>query len=155
MLTEEEKATNCATYEHIHAVHGLLVEVMLQLSNRILTHDKSKLLPPEVSTFVEFTSKLKGSTYGSPEYKQFLAEMKPALDHHYANNRHHPEHFTGGIDDMTLIDLIEMLVDWLAATRRHDDGDIYKPIKLNTERFNMSPQLVKILTNTVKDLEVA
>ena len=31
-------------------------------------------------------------TYGSDEYKACLTEMKPALDHHYAANRHHPEH---------------------------------------------------------------
>jgi len=39
------------------------------------------------------TPKLAGSTYGSEEYKAFLGQMKPALDHHYAVNDHHPEHF--------------------------------------------------------------
>jgi hypothetical protein len=78
--------------------------------------------------------------------------MKVALDHHYSNNRHHPEYFENGINDMTLIDLIEMLCDWYAATQRHNDGDIFKSIEFNKTRFNMSDQLVSILTNTVNEL---
>ncbi len=104
---------------------------------------------PEVSVFDEYTHKLKNSTYGSEEYKQFLVEMKPALDHHYANNRHHPEHFEKGISDMDLIDIIEMICDWKAATERHDNGDIEKSIHLNQARFGYSDELKSILLNTV------
>ncbi len=60
--------------------------------DRFTCHDRSKTESPEVECFDEYTPKLKGATYGSDEYKQWLAEMKPALDHHYAANRHHPEH---------------------------------------------------------------
>ena len=74
--------------------------------------------------------------------------MKPALDHHYANNRHHPEHFENGISDMNLIDLIEMICDWKSATARHSDGDIKRSIIINTNRFKLSDQLAKILSNT-------
>ena len=49
-------------------------------------------------------------------------KFKPAIDHHYANNRHHPEHWPNGINDMTLMDLIEMLADWKAATARNKNG---------------------------------
>jgi len=44
--------------------------------------------------------------------------MKPALEHHYALYRHHPEHFQNGIDDMNLIDLVEMFADWKASSER-------------------------------------
>ena len=109
----------------------------------------SKLADPEKTTFDEYTPKLKTSTYGSDEYKRFLAEMRPALEHHYAENRHHPEHFPNGIDDMTLIDVMEMLADWKAATERHDDGDIARSLKIQAERFGISEQLARILHNTV------
>ena len=56
-------------------------------------HDQSKLESPEVEAFTEYTPKLKDCTYGSDEYKGYLEAIKPALDHHYANNRHHPEHW--------------------------------------------------------------
>jgi len=45
--------------------------------------------------------------------------MKPAIEHHYKNNRHHPEHFNNGIDEMNLVDLIELLCDWKAASERN------------------------------------
>jgi len=111
-------------------------------------HDQSKLDNPEISLFTEYTPKLADCTYGSDEYKSFLGAMKPAIDHHYANNRHHPEHFKNGVDEMNLIDMIEMLCDWKAASERHNDGNIRKSIEINANRFNMSPQLVKIFENT-------
>lgn len=94
-LRQEEKSTNAETWEHINQVMRLLAVMQWHITKRMFTHDRSKLSPPEVSTFVEFTPKLKNSTYGSDEYKQFLADMKPALDHHYSHNRHHPEFFDG------------------------------------------------------------
>lgn len=148
VLTENEKATNYETMLHIMQVQRLLLDCASILQDRCFTHDQSKLAPPEVDTFLLYTPKLRGSTYGSDEYKQFLLEMKPALDNHYANNRHHPEHFSNGIDGMHLLDVLEMFVDWIAASRRHADGDIYESIRLNTERFSMSPQLAQILRNT-------
>ena len=75
--------------------------------------------------------------------------MKPALDSHYADNPHHPEHYDNGIKDMDLVDLIEMICDWKSATLRHNDGDIYKSIELNQKRFGYSDELKQIFKNTV------
>lgn len=151
-LTEAEKATNAETWKHINQVQWHIGEIVYHLQMRALVHDQSKLLPPEVSIFTEYTPKLKHSTYGSDEYKGFLKEMQPALDHHYANNSHHPEYYPNGIDGMTLLDLIEMLADWKAATMRHADGDIDKSLAINRGRFGISDQLMAILENTVKEL---
>ena len=96
------------------------------------------------------TPKLKSSTYGSEEYKKFLEELKPALDNHYKENRHHPEHFENGIKGMTLVDLIEMLCDWCAAVERHSDGNILKSIEINQKRFGYSDELKQILINTLE-----
>lgn len=136
------------TAKHIRRVQELLGEVVTRLIARAVAHDTSKLHEPEASTFAVMTAKLKGCTYGSDEYKGFLASMKPALDHHYANNRHHPEHHKNGIADMNLLDIVEMLCDWKAASERHNDGNIRKSIEINANRFGLSPQLVQILENT-------
>jgi hypothetical protein len=192
-LSTEEKAVNADTWQHINLVMKLLASAQIELMRRQFTHDRSKLVSPEVSTFVEFTPKLKTSTYGSDEYKSFLAAMKPALDNHYAHNRHHPEFFparepspeialaidtlfqsevfapdaqwryerlcelleglqaqhTSPVNGMNLFDVLEMFIDWYAASQRHDDGDINKSIEINKERFSLSPQLVEIFKNTV------
>ncbi len=148
-LSQGEQATNAVTWTHIDLVMRLLSSAQIELMRRQFTHDRSKLAPPEVSVFTEYTPKLRGSTYGSEEYKAMLAEMQPALDHHYAHNRHHPEFFENGIEGMNLFDLIEMFIDWNAAVKRHADGDIYKSIELNTDRFGLSNQLVQIFINTI------
>lgn len=148
-MTEEQ--VRAETNEHINKVRIMINDVIQDLGNRADEHDASKLESPEFEIFMEYTPKLKNSTYGSEEYKGFLREMKVALDHHYAENRHHPEHFPKGIEDMNLVDLIEMLCDWKAATMRHADGDIYKSLEYNKDRFNIPDSLYKVLLNTVDD----
>lgn len=144
--------TNAATQQHINLVRILLRKMGMEVIIRGETHDLSKFEAEEVDTFVEFTPKLKTSTYGSEEYKGFLVAMGPALQHHWANNRHHPEfHGSAGMAGMNLIDLLECFVDWLASTKRHVDGDIMKSIEINEKRFDMPPMLVSIFQNTVRD----
>lgn len=148
MLTLEQKATNFDTMLHIERVRDLLNWCVTDLLLRGTRHDQSKLESPEVEAFTEFTSKLAASTYGSEEYEKFKLAMKPALDHHYANNRHHPEHFKNGVNDMNLFDIVEMLMDWKAASERHHNGNILKSIEVNAKRFGLDSQLVRILENT-------
>lgn len=136
------------TVKHIRYVQYLMNLMIEELLERSRKHDETKLESPEKEIFDEYTPKLKGATYGSPEYKEFLKEMKVALDHHYKKSRHHPEHFKKGINDMSLIDLIEMIADWKAAAARHADGDTEKSLKINIERFGISPQLAVIIRNT-------
>jgi hypothetical protein len=137
-----------ATLKHSRRVDELLLQLQSEIMLRVTRHDESKLHDPEKSMFDEFTPKLRDSTYGSDEYKGYLEQMGTALEHHYMNNRHHPEHFEDGINGMTLVDLIEMLADWKAATERHADGDLAKSLVIQKERFGMSDQLVSILRNT-------
>jgi hypothetical protein len=143
------------TYAHIQAVQGFLGRMVRRLTIRSEVHDRSKLATPEVEVFDEYTGRLAGTTYGSDEYRACLAAMKPALDHHYAANRHHPEHFPDGIRGMTLLDLVEMLCDWKAATMRHHDGDIRRSIEINQKRFGYSDELKQILLNTLSEIETA
>lgn len=149
-LSLKEQATNFATMRHIERVRNLLNIVIRDLMSRAENHDQSKLESPEVEAFTEYTPKLAKCTYGSEEYKGFLEAIKPALDHHYANNTHHPEHFVNGVDDMSLLDLIEMFCDWKAAGERHNDGNLLKSIEINSKRFKLSKQLEDIFNNTAK-----
>lgn len=147
-LTLEERATNNETFRHIERVRNLLNACVFDLLRRGEQHDQTKLESPEVEAFTEYTPKLADCTYGSDEYRGFLEAIKPALQHHYAHNRHHPEHHKNGINDMNLLDVLEMLCDWKAASERHNDGNIRKSIEVNANRFGLSPQLVQIMENT-------
>lgn len=147
-LTMEEKAINYETLRHIEAVRNVISLMIRELTIRGMDHDQLKMEYPELTGFLTHTSKLKDVEYDSPEYKVMLAELKPTLDHHYANYRHHPEHFPNGINDMNLIDIMEMFCDWSAATARNKNGNLLKSIESNRQRFGMSDQLVNIFKNT-------
>lgn len=153
MLTNEQKACNFDTMRHIERVRNLLNQCVVNLLQRGEKHDQSKLDTPEVELFTELTPLLADLEYGSQEYDEAKTKLKPALDHHYAKNGHHPEHYENGINDMDLLDLVEMIVDWRAASERHHTGNLLKSIKINADRFGMSPQLVKIFENTAKLFE--
>lgn len=140
------------TEDHINRVRELMGEAIANMADRAERHDRSKLESPEKEAFDEFTPKLRDCTYGSEQYRGFLAAMKPALNHHYANNSHHPEYYPDGVNDMTLFDLIEMLCDWKAATERHADGDLSKSIEINAERFRMSPCQKRAIVRTAKEM---
>jgi hypothetical protein len=149
MPTDKEKITNFDTLNHIVKVRNYLNRMVAVLLDRGEKHDQSKMEAPELELFVEYTDKLAETTYGSEEYEANKKAMAPAIEHHYAHNRHHPEHHKNGIDDMNLVDLIEMFCDWKAASERHNDGNIRKSIEVNGRRFDMSPQLIRIFENSV------
>ena len=138
------------TEKHIETVQLYLRRVRVEIDRVSKRHDASKLKPPEKELYDEYTPKLSSVVYGSDEYKQYLAEMGEVLQHHYKVNRHHPEHFENGINVMTLVDLVEMLCDWKAATLRMKDGDFQKSLEYNKARFQIGDQLLQILKNTAE-----
>lgn len=180
-MSEQYDSTD-DTVRHIGRVRELLGEVLRNLEERARQHDASKLVEPEKSVFDQMTQKLHGMTYGSQEYWACMNKMTPALQHHYQANRHHPEHgspnvcctcFTewpagakecpqcGDADkeplaptltNMTLLDIIEMLADWKAATERHDDGDIRRSLAINTRRFCIPPAINRLMDLTIEEL---
>ena len=133
------------TNDHNQKVYDLLVMVVEQLAERAVTHDLSKLKTPEKPILDLWGPRLQTAVYGSIEYKRCIREMSRAMKHHFAENRHHPEHFgEANTSDMNLIDLIEMLCDWKA------DDDIMGSIDINQKRFGYSDELAQIFRNTAE-----
>jgi len=141
------------TKEHIEKVGKYLREIIEELCNRSVNHDKSKLGPEEKPYFDEYTPKLAGVKYGTDEYSELLKGLKPALDHHYSENSHHPEHYEDGFKGMNLVDIVELLSDWYASTKRGKDGNIIESINKNQKRFKYSDDIKQILLNTVEYME--
>ena len=156
----QDKTTlgNLDTLKHIHQVRKFLYKFIAELDERAREHDQSKLEEPESELLGRYLEDLQSTPYAdaegnvTPEYQALLEKVKPALDHHYANNRHHPEHWPNGVEDMTLVDLVEMLCDWKAATQRNKCGNIRRSVEANAKRFGFSPQLEQIFENTVREM---
>lgn len=140
------------TLEHISKVQARIQIVVNELTIRAAHHDASKLVEPEKPGFDVLTLKLRELVYGSDDYKAALEEGKPTIAHHYAANSHHPEHYENGIAGMSLLDIIEMVCDWKAASERTKQGSIAQSLVHNKTRFSISDQLAAILENTVKEL---
>ena len=136
---------------HQEAVQWYMRDIAFRLIERARIHDASKLEQPEKALFDKWTPELKVRTFGTEYYKQALDEMGEGIKHHYAQNRHHPEHFDNGVDDMTLVDVIEMFCDWCAAAERNR---VALDIDHAKERFNLSDQLFHILINTLIDNDI-
>jgi hypothetical protein len=151
-MEESNYDSKADTLLHIKRVSQLLNEAAVELIKRGNVHDNSKLEEPEKALFDKYTPLLKTLEYDTPEYKQSLSNLKVALDHHYANNTHHPEHYANGVNDFDMFDFFEMLLDWKAATERTKNGNIYESIQKNKERFKLSDQTVAIFENTAKRL---
>lgn len=141
------------TLVHIRQFQDNLTLALNDLIEEMKDHDQSKFTEEELKAFTKVTPKLRKLEYGSVEYKDNLKLLNDALKHHYKSNRHHPEHFKEGINGMTLMDLVAMICDWWAATRRHETGDIRKSIRINRDRFGYGEDLEQIFLNTIERLE--
>lgn len=154
-MIDNQYDSKADTLEHIKKVVGFIGVIQIELMIRAHTHDDSKLLEPEKSAFDRLTPILKDLEYGSPEYRASLAELQPAIKHHYLSNSHHPEYYINGIDGMNLVDIVEMYCDWKAAGERTKNGSMSKSIEINKTRFKISDQLAQIFINTEKLFEDA
>lgn len=141
------------TKKHIARVQELLIEAGYALMERAEKHDKSKYDPIEKGPLDEMQRLIETegqAPYGSDEYQRRLQLLKPMLDHHYANNSHHPEHYENGVAGMDLFDLVEMFFDWKAASERGEESSI--GLSHSVKRFSIEPQLASILKNTADRL---
>jgi hypothetical protein len=140
------------TLEHQQKVRAIMGRVETMIGARLSEHDASKLLPPEKEMYDVWRPILNALDIESDDYKQAIIGMENVLKHHYAVNRHHPEHFENGINGMTLIDLIEMICDWIAASKRKDPSGRVNMLWA-CDRFGIGDQLSSIIQNTLKEIE--
>jgi hypothetical protein len=140
------------TLDHVNKVQDYMKRAIDNLAHRAITHDASKLVDPEKAAWDEATPKLAELTYGTEEYRASLREIRPAVDHHYQHNDHHPEYYATGIYGMSLLALIEMLCDWKAASERTKNGDLMGSLPQNQKRFQYSDELAAILDKTAREL---
>jgi hypothetical protein len=141
------------TKKHTELVAMFLSEFTRELDARGKAHDASKFESPEKEMFEIWKPRLDTLDIQSDEYKAALVGMGDALKHHYAANRHHPEHFENGIAGMNLIDLVEMICDWRAAAARTG-----KAVDMDwaSKRFGIEKDslLYRIVANTVGEWSV-
>ena len=133
---------------HIKRVQNKLFKLITALSIRLQDHDKSKLQEPELSMWKKMDEEPR-YPYGSKEYKDKIERYHELFEMHYKNNPHHPEHFQNGISDMTLIDLAEMLCDWISYKDDIRVTEAIEMVEKQSKRFGYSDEIKNMLINTL------
>ncbi len=148
MSNEDAYDSRADTLAHIHRVRDRIGVFVSEMLARPRAHDASKLEEPDKAVLDRVLPLLDGVAYGSPEYEAVVASARPALEHHYRRNSHHPEHHgAAGVAGMDLFDLVEMVCDWMAAAERKPDDGV--KLDYNVRLFGIEPQLASIIANTL------
>lgn len=103
---------------NLHRVAQVFDAHSEELSGRAKVHDASKFGPVERIAYAWLTEfhrcRRSGEEFAYPEGVQ--AHVERAICHHVTSNRHHPEYHSDP-NDMSEVDLIEMVCDWSAMAQ--------------------------------------
>ena len=146
-LSDEVKAL-VTIQRHIVTVQKYLNRLSQELQRRALEHDLSKFSKGEFSGFVEVNRIAKEHPYPSPSLKD-----NKTIALHFSRNRHHPEYHTNGIADMSLLDIVEMAIDWKAASETYGNNDLKAVLAKQQERFTMSDRHMWLIELILKELD--
>lgn len=128
-----------------------------QLLARAEVHDASKFGPEERTAYIWLTEAHRCRQLGEPfAYPEGVeAAVRAAVRHHFACNRHHPE-FHADPNDMTEVDLIEMVCDWTAMSQEfHQDGGSARGWADKTlgNRIHFNPQKTAFIYRIIAELD--
>jgi len=153
------------THEHINRVRrnlaalASLPDYPQEILDRGEIHDESKFVSPERAPYIWLTEfhrrRQNGEAFTYPDGVE--AQVEAAIHHHVTTNRHHPEFHTSP-DDMSNIDLIEMVCDWTAIAQ--ELGDNQSSARQwadrtigNREHFNFGEAKKQFIYRVIHDLD--
>ena len=163
MVEFYERRTN----EHIervrHCLHVLADATPHgeELRNRAAVHDDSKFGETERVPYIWLTEYHRCRCNEEPfEYPDRMEErVCEAIQHHVRTNRHHPDCHDNP-NDMTDVDLIEMVCDWTAMSQEFDqdggsargwaDKTIGKRVQFNNARRAFVYDTIELLDSLLK-----
>ena len=151
-MPNEETKTVVKILAHCQRVRASLVGFANAMIMRAVTHDESKWQDDEFAGFVHINQIAREHEYGSPEYMASIRETG-AVALHYSRNSHHPEHYPNGVDDMTLLDIIEMVADWKAASETYGRTSLEDALVTHAERFGLKDKHLYLVRLIIEALE--
>lgn len=150
------------TRQHQQYVAGYMIECAKRLLDRATKHDASKLAEPEISHYINpvFHLNTEKVEFGSERYKELTAQMGKGWDHHKTHNDHHIEFFepysvqtlNDPIKAMDLFCIIEMICDWIAASKRRGNNPS-EALDYLKKKYQFDEQLEAVIRNTLAIME--
>lgn len=136
--------------QHKKTVKERLLFLADELYKRAYNHDDSKLQLPELQWLIDMDKEPRYA-YGTPEYFDKMKRWDKFFKSHYKNNRHHPDHFPNGINDMNLADLCEYIVDIISYYKELHVNVALDTVNKQQQRFGFDEQITQILKNTLME----
>lgn len=152
-MESDEKEFLHSNIIHRYYVNFFLSKIVQEIFLRAHLHDVSKYSDNEFPGFKGAIYYVRGP-WGRENIPNIVKEkLRSSIEEHHKVNDHHPEFHPAGMEDMDLIQLLEMAVDWRAAMIRHGNHDIDENIQIGKERFGYPDFFAKILANTLKKIQ--
>lgn len=136
---------------HIMTVQSLVRRLAYQLMLRADTHDLSKFAPDEFGGMIEIDRIADEQGLNSPAYMEALSGG--AIQLHQSRHPHHPEYHSRGIEDMSLLDIVEMVCDWKAANQLRGHPAWGESVQMMADRLNLSSEYLFLINLIAKELE--
>jgi hypothetical protein len=137
--------------DHKEKVGKNLLKIQTEIGRRMYSHDNDKIANDTIfEVYEQYNSKLRNEKYDSPEFLKYAKIMRPAVQLHTSKNRHHFYDKSNQIknEEVDLIDLIEVLCDWIGATERNPNIDFKEALEYNFEKYNIPKEWRIIMLNT-------
>ena len=157
------EASRTRTQEHIARVAANLLLIAKtsiyaeELRLRALEHDSSKFGSDELIPYVWLNEyhccRRSGVAFEYPEGME--EQVKLAIRHHVTSNRHHSEYHSDP-NDMTPVDLIEMVCDWTAMSQEfgQDGGSARGRAELMIgHRFQFNEEQARFIYDVISELD--
>ena len=111
-----------------------------ELRQRAIVHDNSKITNKD--EFAALTSIINDKICLGSTTTELSEAKKACIALHWKNNKHHPEYYQN-YEEMSTVDRIEMVCDWMARSLQYKNNLIeYVEVK-QKPRFNFSEEMYK------------
>ena len=140
----EDLKTLVTMIRHQALVSARLRELARHLEKRADLHDLSKYRFDEFEGFVQINQVARKYPYGSKEYMESIKDNN-VVDLHFGRNRHHPEYHANEVNDMTLIDIIEMVCDWSGAAETYGTNTFRDSLGKQIKRFDLTSEQLYLI----------
>lgn len=116
------------------------INLGISLFKRGSEHDNSKF---DTEEFTRLSKILKSKKCFIDAKTQLSKEERKAIQYHWEHNRHHPEFHVEPSDDMSELDILEMVCDWYARSKQYGTEFIPFVMERQENRFKFSEDKFK------------
>ena len=136
---------------HIMTVQLILRTLAREMLNRADAHDLSKLGPDEFGGMIAIDRIADKCGLNSPEYMAALSGG--AIQLHVSRHSHHPEYHVSGVQNMSLLDIVEMVCDWKAANVLRGHPEWNESVRMMSERLGLSSEQIYLINLIASELD--